>query len=76
MRQKSLLALKERIRQKTGRTRGGSLGCIIADLNPTLRGWFGYFKHAQPGYTSYLMAFVRRSLRAILRKREKRPGLG
>jgi RNA-directed DNA polymerase len=48
VRRKSLLALRERIRHKTRRTRGDSLACIIADLNPTLRGWFHYFKHAQP----------------------------
>lgn len=28
---------------KTGRTRGGSLR-VIADLNPLLKGWFGYFQ--------------------------------
>ncbi len=48
VRKRSLLALRERIRHKTRRTRGDSLGCIIADLNPILRGWFHYFKHTQP----------------------------
>ena len=40
------------IREKTRRTRGESLARIVADLNPTLRGWFGYFKHAFPGAPS------------------------
>jgi RNA-directed DNA polymerase len=73
---KSLKALRDKIRQKTGRTRSGSLDLIIAELNPTLRGWFGYFKHAI--YTTFrtIDSFVRRRLRAILRKREKRPGYG
>ena len=46
VRPKSLKALRERITMKTKRTRGDSLAKIIADLNPMLRGWFGYFKHA------------------------------
>ena len=37
--------LQGKIREKTRRTRGDSL-VRVADLNPTLRGWFGYFKHA------------------------------
>ena len=48
VRRKSLQALRERIRIKTGRTRGDSLACIIADLNPMLRGWSDYSKHAHP----------------------------
>ena len=76
MRRKSLLALRERIRHKTRRTRGDSLACIIADLNPTLRGWFHYFKHAQPWVHQLTDGFVRRRLRAILRKQDKRPGMG
>jgi RNA-directed DNA polymerase len=76
VRRKSLLALRERIRQKTRRTRGDSLARIIADLNPTLRGWFDYFKHAQPWVHQLTDSFVRRRLRAILRKQDKRPGMG
>ncbi len=48
VRKKSLMRFKDNIRAKTGRTRGVSLARIIADLNPLLRGWFGYFKHAHP----------------------------
>jgi len=32
--------MQDRIRMRTKRTRGDSLAKIIADLNPTLRGWF------------------------------------
>ena len=46
VRQKSLNKFKDSIREKTRRTRGDSLACAVADLNPLLRGWFGYFKHA------------------------------
>ena len=48
VRKKSLARLKDGIREKTRRTRGQSLARIIADLNPMLRGWYGYFKHAHP----------------------------
>lgn len=76
VRKKSLTALKDKLRARTGRSRGDSLGRIVADLNPVLRGWFGYFQHATPGVFAYVDGFVRRRLRAILRKQEKRPGAG
>lgn len=76
VRKKSIKALRDRIRAKTRRTRGNSLRSIIADLNPMLKGWFGYFKHAHPMTFSGVDGFIRRRLRAILRKHEKRPGLG
>jgi RNA-directed DNA polymerase len=41
-----------------------------------LRGWFNYFKHAHPMTFRGADGFTRRRLRAILRKQEKRPGLG
>jgi hypothetical protein len=56
--------------------RGDSVLAIIDDLNPTLRGWFGYFKHAWPTTFQALDGLIRRRLRAILRKQEKRPGMG
>jgi RNA-directed DNA polymerase len=49
---------------------------IIADLNPMLRGWFNYFKHAHPLVHELMDGFIRRRLRAILRKQDKRPGIG
>ena len=74
VRPKSRKALRDKIREKTGRTRSGSLGTIIRELNPILKGWFGYFQHAQRSTFRDVDGFVRRRLRAILRKREKRPG--
>jgi RNA-directed DNA polymerase len=76
VRKKSLKAFQDRIRMRTKRTRGESLAKIIAQLNPTLRGWFNYFKHAHPVTFRWMDAFVRRRLRAILRKQEKRPAMG
>jgi len=76
VRKKSLQGFKDKIREKTGRSRGDSLTSIIADLTPMIRGWYGYFKHANRRTFPGLDGFIRRRLRAILRKQEKRPGLG
>jgi RNA-directed DNA polymerase len=76
VRRKSLTRLKDRIRERTRRTRGESLERITVSLNRVLRGWFAYFKHAHPATFVALDKFIRRRLRALLRKQEKRPGFG
>ena len=76
VRKKSLKAIKDKVRAKTRRSRGDSLARIIADLNPMLRGWFEYFKHAAPIVLMSLDGLIRRRLRAVLRKQVKRPGFG
>ena len=76
VRKKSLDRLKDRVRDETRRTRGDSLARVIDDLNPLLRGWFGYFKHAYHTTFAEVDGFVRRRLRALLRKQQKRPGAG
>jgi len=70
------MTLKDKVRGRTGRSRGVSLERIIDDLNPMLRGRFGYFQHAAPGVFRIIDGWVRRRLRAVLRKQEKRPGFG
>jgi RNA-directed DNA polymerase len=76
VRAKSLKAFKDKLRARTIRSRGDSLRQIVEDINPMLRGWFGYFKHARPRLFRRLDGFIRRRLRAILRKQEKRPSMG
>jgi RNA-directed DNA polymerase len=76
VRAKSVKALKDTIRQKTRRTRGDSMKRIIHDLNLTLKGWFEYFKQAHRTTFKGIDGFVRRRLRALLRKQRKRPGFG
>ena len=76
VRKKSLTRFKDKIREKTGRMRGESLARVIESLNPTLRGWFGYFKHAHPSTFTALDGFIRRRLRSMLRQQQKRPGFG
>lgn len=76
VRDKSRNALRDRIRAKTKRTCGRSVDQIIGDLNPVLRGWFAYFKHADPWEFRTLDSFIRRRLRAVRRKQQNRPGHG
>jgi RNA-directed DNA polymerase len=75
-RKKSLHKLKETIRAKTKRTNGHGLAYIIADVNRTLRGWFGYFKHSYRTTFASVDGWVRMRLRSILRKRARRRGRG
>jgi RNA-directed DNA polymerase len=75
-RTKSLTKLKETIREKTKRTSGKCLRAIIASINPTLRGWFGYFQHSYRTTFSDVDSWVRMRLRSILRKRCHRRGRG
>ena len=76
VRRKRVHALRERLREKTRRTRGASFQTIIAELNPLLKGWFGYFKQAHPYPFKAMDGCVRRRLRALRRKQAKRPGIG
>ena len=46
VRKKSLQGFKDKVHQKTARSRGDSALAIIGDLTAPIRGWFGYFKHA------------------------------
>ena len=75
-RNKSMQKLKDTIRAKTKRTNGHSLGYIIADVNRTLRGWFGYFQHSCRPTFAGVDGWVRMRLRSILRKRAGRAGRG
>jgi RNA-directed DNA polymerase len=76
IRKKSLKAFKDKIREKTRRTSGKSIAHIIKSINPMIRGWFNYFKHAEKTFFRGLDGFTRRRLRSILRKMNKKPGQG
>jgi RNA-directed DNA polymerase len=75
-RKKSLDKCKDTIRQKTRRTSGISLKEIIKDLNQTLIGWFGYFKHSHKTTFPGMDGWIRMRLRSILRKRHGGKGRG
>jgi RNA-directed DNA polymerase len=74
VRKKSLMAFKDKIRNKTGRSSGHSLAFIIENLNRMLYGWFAYFKHTQGRELERIDSFIRRRLRAILRRYKKMTG--
>lgn len=74
-RKKSIMKLRERVRPLTKRLSGQSMECIVRNLNPILRGWFGYFKHSKPvNVFEDVDGWVRMRLRSILRHRSKRRG--
>jgi RNA-directed DNA polymerase len=77
-RKKSLLKLRDRLRELTPRVSGRSLQAIVTDVNRTLRGWYGYFQHSQGAVFAGVDGFVRRRLRSLLEKRRgrTRQGLG
>ena len=75
-RAKSLQKLKDTIRAKTKRTTGHDLRTIISRLNPTLRGWFEYYKHSYRTTFQDVDGWIRMRLRSILRKRQGRKGRG
>ncbi len=75
-RQKSLDKFKDAIREKTGRLRPGSMSEIAANINQTIRGWMGYFKHSHHTTFPTLDKWVRGRLRTIQRKRHKGKGRG
>ena len=68
---KSMQKLKDAIRAKTRRNAGQSLRAIIANVNSTLIGWFGYFKHSVRRTFRDVDEFVRRRLRSILLRRRR-----
>ena len=67
---------RDTVRTKTRRTQGQSLAATIVDLNRTLKGWFGYFKHSHKFTFATLDRWVRMRLRSILRRRQGRQGRG
>lgn len=74
-RKKSLKKFKDAIREKTKRANGKSLAEIIKNVNYTMRGWFEYFKHSRKRTFPPLDGWIRRRLRSILRRRNKRQGI-
>jgi RNA-directed DNA polymerase len=66
--------LNQRVRELQRLGRGHSLSHLIAELNPLLRGWIGYFQIAEtPNVLKELDSWVRRRLRCVLWRQWKRP---
>jgi RNA-directed DNA polymerase len=75
-REKSLKKLKDRVRAKTSRLDGRSLKDIVADVNRSLRGWYGYFQHSKANTFDTVDGYVRRRLRSLLQWRRDGVGKG
>lgn len=75
-RPKSLEKFKDTLRAKTKRANGQSLQAIIANVNRSARGWFGYFKHSHRYTFEPLDGLIRSRLRSILRQRRGGRGRG
>src|SRR6201989_3660797 len=63
---KAVTRFKDRVRVLTRRHRGVSLDRMIADLNPPLRGWAGYFGFSQLHELASLDGGIRRRLRCVI----------
>jgi RNA-directed DNA polymerase len=73
-RPKSQAKFRETIRQLTPRNSGQSLGQMIRQLNPSLKGWRAYFDHGVRNVYEELDGMVRRRLRKLLLKRRAKRG--
>jgi RNA-directed DNA polymerase len=62
---KAVTRFKDRVRKLTRRHRGISLDKMIADLNPFVRGWAGYFGFSQWRELASLDGWIRRRLRCV-----------
>ena len=71
----SVKRFKKNIRESVRQGRGRNLGQFIEnDLNPKLRGWINYFKHAETkGVFEELDMWIRRKLRNIIWRQWKCP---
>jgi RNA-directed DNA polymerase len=69
----SIQRVKDKIRQLTGRSRGRSFECVIAELNSYLRGWLNYYRLAETkSLWQSLDSWIRRKLRCYRLKQRKR----
>lgn len=76
VRRKSIQKFRERIREETSKVCGKSLKSVISRINPILRGWYNYFKDVTKYTLGTFDSFVRRRLRAIIGRQNKRRVFG
>jgi RNA-directed DNA polymerase len=70
IREASIERLKERVRSLTRRQQGRNVDAVLADLNPVLRGWAGYFGVAQVSLIFRLLdSWIRMRMRSFKYKR-------
>ena len=64
------------MRAKTIRLDGRSLKEIVAEVNRTLQGWYGYLQHSKANTFGYVDGCVRRRRRSLLQWRRDGRGKG
>ena len=70
----SVRRLKQALKEIFRRGRGWSLGRLIEELTPKLRGWIAYFKLSEvKGVFEELDGWLRRRLRCVIWRQWKRP---
>jgi len=69
-------SVREKVRPWTGRSKGMSMAMLVAQLNPVLRGWRGYFGNSPPTSLRDVDGWIRRRLRAMLRRRQGQQAFG
>jgi group II intron reverse transcriptase/maturase len=71
--EQALCAMKERVREITGRSRGKSVAQVVSELGSYLRGWHAYFRMAEtPLVFRRLDEWIRHRMRQLYLKQWKR----
>ena len=76
VRRKSIQKFRDRIRQETSKVCGKAIETVISKLNPILKGWSNYFKNVTKYTLGTFDSFVRRRLRAIIERQNKKRSFG
>jgi len=76
VKRKSIQKFRDRIRKETSKVCGKSIEEVIGNLNPVLRGWCNYFRDVTKYTLGTFDSFVRRRLRAIIGRQNKKRTFG
>jgi RNA-directed DNA polymerase len=76
VRRKSIQKFRDRIRELTSKVGGKSIQTLISKLNPILRGWSNYFKDVTKYTLGTFDSFVRRRLRVVIQRQNKKRSFG
>ena len=74
-RKKSVMKLRDRVREHTRKRNNKSMATIIQKLNPILKGWHGYFRSSTHQALDQVDGWIRRRLRSVWRFQQKRKGI-